>query len=265
MERDAFGPFKDSQRQIWSQFSPVELLTAPCAPKLLRFAGVTAGQRLLDVGTGTGVVALTAARVGAAVTGVDLTPALIERARLNGSIAERPDIAWREGDVEALPFEDASFDVVVSQFGHMFAPRAELATREMLRVLKPGGTLCFSTWPPEHFVGRFIARPSRYAPPPPPGSSSPASWGDVAVVRQRLGEAVNEPRFERGVMRFNALSALHYCRAAEETIGPARALAQRGDTETLQRFRAELKALAEEYFEDNFIRQDYLLTRAVKR
>lgn len=265
MQHDALKGFKESQRQLWSQFSPIEVLTAPCAPKLLRLAGVTAGQRVLDVGTGTGVVALTAARMGARVTGVDLTPALIERARLNASIAEQPDIAWHEGDAEALPFEDESFDVVVSQFGHMFAPRADLAAREMLRVLRPGGALCFSTWPPEHFVGRFFALTARYSPPPPPGFSPPGAWGDVAVVRERLGDAVHAPRFERGVMRFNVLSTMHYCRAAEETLGPARALAQRGDAEALQRFRADLKALAEEYFEDNFIRQDYLLTRAVKR
>ena len=261
---DPIEQFKANQKVVWSGFAPIENFTALGAPRLVRFAGIRPGSKVLDVGCGTGVVAITAARGGAKVTGLDLTPELVARAKENIALA-MVEIDLHEGDAEALPFADGAFDVVVSQFGHMFAPRAELATREMLRVLKPGGTLCFSTWPPEHFVGRFIALTSRYAPPPPPGSSSPASWGDVAVVRQRLGEAVNEPRFERGVMRFNALSALHYCRAAEETIGPARALAQRGDTETLQRFRAELKALAEEYFEDNFIRQDYLLTRAVKR
>jgi SAM-dependent methyltransferase len=265
MGQDSFSQFKENQRQIWSHFAPIELLTAPCAPRLLRHANVREGQRVLDVGTGTGVVALSAARLGAHVTGVDLTPALLEHARINAQIAEQPSIVWQEGEAEALPFADASFDVVLSQFGHMFAPRAELAIKEMLRVLRPGGTLAFSTWPPEHFVGRLFVLCSAYAPPPPPGSSPPAAWGDVTVVRERLGDAVDALRFERDVMRFNVLSVQHYLRVAEQTLGPARALALRGESEALARFRVELGALASEYFEDNFIRQDYLLTRATKR
>lgn len=262
---DPFTQFKANQRQIWSHFSPIEVFTAPCAPKLLRFADVREGQSLLDVGTGTGVVALTAARMGAKVTGVDLTPALLERARANAEVAEQPNIVWQEGDAEALPFADASFDVVVSQFGHMFAPRAERATKELLRVLRPGGTVAFSTWPPEHFVGRFFVLCAGYLPPPPEGFSPPAAWGEVKVVRERLGDAVDGLRFERSTMHFNVLSVQHYGQLAEETIGPARALVQRGDAEALGRFRSELGALVAEYFEDNQVRQDYLLSRAVKR
>ena len=124
------------------------MFTAPPAAHLVRYARMGAGKRVLDVGTGTGVVALTAARTGAKVTGLDLTPTLLERARENATLAEL-SIDFREGDAEALPFDDASFDVVVSQFGHMFAPRAEVALAQMLRVLRPGGTLAFTTWPPE--------------------------------------------------------------------------------------------------------------------
>src|SRR6185295_7780349 len=109
---------------------------------LVRYAGVKAGQTLLDVGTGTGVVAITAARRGATVTGLDLTPELLEQAKQSAPIAGLT-ITWKEGDAEALPFGDATFDVVLSQFGHMFAPRPEAALKEMLRVLKPGGRLAF--------------------------------------------------------------------------------------------------------------------------
>jgi SAM-dependent methyltransferase len=262
-ESDPFQQFKAKQRQAWSHFAPLEVLMAPPAAHLVRFARLASGQRVLDVGTGTGVVALTAASAGAQVTGLDLTPALLERARENAQIAA-VSVDFQEGDAEALPFADSSFDVVLSQFGHMFAPRAEIATAELLRVLRPGGTLAFATWPPEHYVGRFFALTGRYAPPPPPGFSPPPAWGDVSVVRQRLGDAVTDLRFERGIMRFNALSIGHYIRSVEETVGPVRALVESGDKDTLARYRAELSALASEYFEDNSIRQDYLLTRAVK-
>ena len=132
--------------------------------KLVKFAAVDSGQRVLDVACGTGVVAVTAARRGAKVSGLDLTPVLIERARKNASIAG-VDIDFVEGDAEALPYPDASFDVVLSQFGHIFAPRPAGVVKEMLRVLKPGGRIAFSTWPPEHFTGRmfaFIARHGRH-------------------------------------------------------------------------------------------------------
>ena len=110
----------------------------------MKRAKVKAGQRVLDVACGTGVVAVTAARAGAIVTALDLTPELLVRARENSKIAE-VNVDWHEGDVEKLPFENAAFDVVLSQYGHMFAPRPEIAVAEMLRVLKPGGTIAFST------------------------------------------------------------------------------------------------------------------------
>src|ERR1043165_3672872 len=122
-------------------------------------------MRVLDVGCGTGVGAITAARTGARVSAIDLTPPLLERAQQNAQIAE-VSIDFREADAEELPFADAEFDTVLSQFAHMFAPRPEVAVREMLRVLKPGGTLAFSTWPPECLVGRTSGVTARYAPPP---------------------------------------------------------------------------------------------------
>ena len=165
---DPIAQFKEGAKQGWSIFAPLEMITGSVAPRLVKYAGVERGREVLDVGCGTGVVALTAARSGAKLTGVDLTPELLARARENGAIMGL-DVAWQEGDAEALPFADAKFDIVVSQFGHMFAPRPEIATKEMLRVLKPGGTIAFSTWPPELFVGQSFVLVSRYAPPPPAG------------------------------------------------------------------------------------------------
>jgi len=112
-------------------------------------------------------------------------------ARTNAALAA-VTIDFHEGDVEQLPFEPGTFDVVVSQFGHMFAPRPDVAIGEMLRVLKPAGTIAFSTWPPELFIGNTFALVSRYMPPPPPGVSPPPQWGDPAVIRERLGTAVRD-------------------------------------------------------------------------
>src|SRR5262249_15535051 len=119
---DPFAGFKVAQREVWSLFTPVETFTTIPAAKLVKFAQVAKGQLVLDVGCGTGVVAVTAARSGAKVSGLDLTPTLLERARHNACVA-CTDIEFVEGDAEALPYPDASFDVVLSQFGHMFAPR----------------------------------------------------------------------------------------------------------------------------------------------
>jgi ubiquinone/menaquinone biosynthesis C-methylase UbiE len=166
---------------------------------LVSFAHITQGMEVLDVACGTGVVALTAARRGAKVTGVDLTPALVAHAKENAALA-KVDITFMEGDAEQLPVGDAKFDVVVSQFGHMFAPRPDVAVKELLRVLKPGGTVAFSTWPPELFVGRSFMLMGKYMPPPPPGVSPPAQWGDPNIVRERLGNNVRDITFARNVM-----------------------------------------------------------------
>jgi ubiquinone/menaquinone biosynthesis C-methylase UbiE len=137
---DPIAQFKEMARRGWATFAPTEMATGAVAPRLVTFAGIERGARVLDVGCGTGVVALTAARTGASVSGLDLTPELLARARENTAVMGL-DVDWREGDAESLPYADAEFDVVVSQFGHMFAPRPELAVSEMLRVLKPGGTI----------------------------------------------------------------------------------------------------------------------------
>lgn len=265
MTSDPFVEFKSRQREGWAFFAPLEAYTTPPAAHLVRFAGVRPGQTVLDVGTGTGVVAITARRVGASVTGLDLTPELLARARESAVLANVNNIVWREGDAESLPFADASFDIVLSQFGHMFAPRPEIATREMLRVLKRGGRLAFATWPPEHFLGKLFSLAGKYV-PSPPGVAPTPEWGDLAVVRERLGSGVRDVFFERGVMMFPALSPQHYRATIEKTSGPVIKLVQRlqDDRAKLDAFREELEALVEEYLADNVVRHDYLLTRAIK-
>lgn len=262
---DPFEKMKAAARDGWSTFAPFEALTGSVAPDLVRFARIGDGQRVLDVGCGTGVVALTAARTGARVTGLDLTPALLERARENAVLAG-VDVTFETGDVEALPFDDGAFDVVVSQFGHMFGPRPDVTTAEMLRVLAPGGTIAFSTWPPELFTGQMFQLIGRYAPPPPEGASPPVLWGETAVVRERLGEAVRDLEFDRACMIFPTLSPAHMRVFMEQNAGPVTKLVEAlaDDPERLAKFRGELEALASRYFANNRTRQDFLMSRAVK-
>jgi len=265
MSTDPFTQFKSVQRESWANFAPLEAWTTIPAAELVRFAGVTRGQRVLDVGSGTGVVAVTAARAGAEVRGLDLSPALVAHARANASLAGLP-IDFVEGDAEALPYEDASFDVVLSQFGHMFAPRADVAIAEMTRVLRPGGLLAFSTWPPELFVGQIFATTAKYM-PPPPGITPPPSWGDPATIRQRLGDGFERVVFDRAEMIVPVLSKGHYRHSIETTVGPVIKLvaACANEPERLAAFRADIDALMELYWDGNTLTQHFVMTRARKK
>lgn len=264
MSQDPFAELKKQQREMWASFAPTAMFTTPVAGHLVKFAQIDTGETVLDVGTGTGVVAITAARSGARVTALDLTPELLEQARENSRIAQREDIVWTEGDAEQLPYPDASFDVVLSQFGHMFAPRPEVAIAEMRRVLKRNGRIAFATWPPEHFVGRMLAFVGRNSPPPPAGASPPPQWGNPGIVTERLGAHFDAPFFERGTMAFPALSVEHYRLFMERSVGPMQKLVNSlaADPQKLGTLRAEFDALVAPYYSDNVVHQDYLLTRA---
>jgi SAM-dependent methyltransferase len=263
---DAFDKFKEMQKQGWAHFAPLEAITMQAAARLVKFAGIGPGQRILDVACGTGVAAVPAARLGAKVTALDLTPELLERARFNASLAE-VEIECHEGDVEKLPFADSAFDVVISQFGHIFAPRPALALGEMLRVLKPGGTISFNTWPPNLLVGQMFGMVARYMPPPPVPAAPPSQWGDKAVVLGRFGNSVRDVTFESAMMLVPALSPQHFRLHTEKTAGPLIKLVEmyeKSDPAKLVEFRREYDALAAQYFGDNTVHQEYLMTRAVK-
>ncbi|HKB58640.1 MAG TPA: methyltransferase domain-containing protein [Gallionellaceae bacterium] len=268
MNTDPYAEFKARQKALWAlgNFGDMAVFTTPVAGHLVRFADVKPGQAVLDVGTGTGVVAITARSAGATVSGLDLTPSLLAQARENAAVVGHRDIVWHEGDAEALPFHDGEFDVVLSQFGHMFAPRPEVAIGEMLRVLKPGGLIAFATWPGEQLIGRQFSINAKYV-PPPPGVPSPVQWGDVAVVRERLGERVARLHVERGIMNAPALSARHLRLFQEAKAGPFIRTVQALEVEPakLQAWRDEMDEVVAEYLRDNIVRHEYLLTRAVKR
>jgi len=264
---DPYAELKTRHREMWASFAPTAIFTTPVAAKLVRFAEIKPGESVLDVGTGTGVAAVTAARSGAHVTGLDLTPELLVDARANAELAGVADIVWTEGDAENLPFPDASFDVVTSQFGHMFAPRPDVAIAEMRRVLKPGGRVAFSTWPPEHLVGQIFAFVGRHSPPPPPGAAPPPQWGNVGVISERLAVGFEQPFFMRGVMDVAALSVAHYRMFMEKSVGPMRKLVEQlaADPDQLASVRAAFDAMVTPYYRDNLVCQDFLMTRAMAR
>jgi SAM-dependent methyltransferase len=173
---DALTQIKDQHRAVWAagRYADVaELIDHAAPPQLLTAVGIEPGQAVLDVATGTGNVALRAAALGAEVTGLDLVPDLLDIAR------SRDDgrIAWIEGDAEALPFEDARFDRVLSVVGIQFAPRHQVVADELVRVCRPGGAIGLVNWTPEGLIGRMFKILGRYMPKPPEFASPPPLWG----------------------------------------------------------------------------------------
>lgn len=265
MTTDPFAAMKANAKEGWATFGPNAMFTTEPAFVLVDYAGIRAGQKVLDVGCGTGVVACTAAMRGAQVTGLDLSPVLLEEAKFNAAVGGLA-IEFVEGDCERLPFADASFDVVVSQFGHMFAPRPGVATAEMLRVLKPGGRIAFATWPPHLVMGRMFDLFAECA-PPPAGAALPSSWGTVEAVWQRLGDRVVELEFASGEMRTPALSPKHFRARMEQNSPPLKkAIAGLGgDAAAMERLRGRLEGIVAGFFRGNVVVQAYLMARASKR
>src|SRR6516164_6577149 len=158
------------------------------------------GARVLDVACGSGQLALMASREGFDSTGVDIAENLIERARERAA-AERLSARFEVGDAEALPFPDATFDVVVSLIGAMFAPRPELVARELLRVCVPGGTIAMANWTATGFVGQMFKTIARFI--APANMPSPLLWGDETIVRERFGSGVSKLSLSRRTFTFN--------------------------------------------------------------
>jgi ubiquinone/menaquinone biosynthesis C-methylase UbiE len=170
------------------------------AEAFVKRLGLKPGLKVLDVACGTGNLALPAARLGADVTGVDIAPNLVEQARAN-AVREGLKAQFDEGDAEALPYGDASFDAVITMFGVMFAPRPELVAAELLRVTKPGGLIAMANWTPTGFIGQMFKAVGAVL-PPPPGMTSPVLWGLDEKVRERLGDGVSKLETKPRILTF---------------------------------------------------------------
>ena len=171
----------------------------PVGERVVSAAAVKSGDRVLDVACGSGNAALRAALAGGSVVGLDLTPELFPAGRTLAAEAG-VEIDWIEGDAEALPFPDESFDVVLSTFGCMFAPRHDVTARELGRVVRPGGRMALTAWTPEGGVGTFFARLDSYLPAPPDFAAPSILWGSEAHVRKLFAGSGLELSFDREVL-----------------------------------------------------------------
>ena len=187
---EADRALKAKHRAVWAlgDYAAVARETIPSlGPILVNAAGIGPGQRVLDIGAGAGNAAIPAAQAGATVVASDLTPELLGIGRQDAARLGL-EIAFEEADAEALPYANASFDAVLSCVGVMFAPHHQVAADELLRVVRPGGTIGLLSWTPEGFIGQMFATMKPYAPPPPPGAQPPPLWGSEAHVRELFGD-----------------------------------------------------------------------------
>ncbi|MGF7122935.1 MULTISPECIES: class I SAM-dependent methyltransferase [unclassified Rhodococcus (in: high G+C Gram-positive bacteria)] len=201
--KEADRVLKAKHRAMWAS-GDYPAVAADVIPDLgavlVRACGVRSGQRVLDVGAGTGNVAIPAALTGADVVASDLTPELFDAGR-ELAAKRGAQLEWRAGDAEALPFPDDEFDVVTSCLGVMFAPHHQNSADELIRVCRPGGTIGLLSWTPAGFIGRMFAAMKPYAPPPPPGAQPPPLWGDETHVRELLGDRVTDVVAHRDTVR----------------------------------------------------------------
>jgi ubiquinone/menaquinone biosynthesis C-methylase UbiE len=181
---------KSKMKAGWmaGDFGQIANYSAKAAEEFISRIDIKPGARVLDVACGTGNTAIPEARKGASVTGADIATNLLEQARKRAS-AEGLEIRFEEGDAEDLPYEDGEFDLVVSMFGAMFAPRPECVAAELTRVCKPGGLIAMANWTPDGFVGKSFRVTAELA-PPPPGIPAPVLWGDEQTVRQRFSNGI---------------------------------------------------------------------------
>ena len=234
---------KQRHRAMWASgdYPHIAHIVAPVSEHLVRECGIRAGQRVLDVAAGTGSSEIPAAKTGADVVASDLTPELFEAGRERAAEAG-VELEWVEADAENLPFEDASYDVVMSLIGAMFAPSHEAVARELLRVTKPGGTVGMANWTPEGLIGQMFKVLGPYAPPPPPGAQPPPLWGSEDHVRELLGGGLADLRMERHVLSVTELSTPEaYATMFKEKYGPTIAVQKNigDDAERRARFEEE--------------------------
>lgn len=183
-------PLKQRLKATWmaGDFGQVAKVIERCAEEFIDRLTIEPGTRVLDVACGSGNLAVPASHKGANVTGVDIATNLVAQARERAK-SEGLSIQFDEGDAEQLPYEDGSFDSVVTMFGAMFAPRPELVASELKRVCKPAGRIAMANWTPAGFIGQMFKTTGKHV-PPPPNMPSPLKWGDEETVKERLNTGI---------------------------------------------------------------------------
>jgi SAM-dependent methyltransferase len=215
-----FEAIKQRQQQTWASgdFHTVAARITLVAEHLVDAADLHAGWRVLDVATGSGNAAIAAARLGTTAVGIDYVPSLLERG-LERATAEGLTVELIEGDAEALPFADASFDAVISVFGSMFAPNHAQAAGELLRVCRPGGAIALASWTPDGFIGDLFRTQAAHV-PPPAGVPSPLLWGTEAHLRELLGEGIAWLELEERTFTWRFRSAEEFVAFFRRWYGP---------------------------------------------
>ncbi len=238
---------RHKQQKVWSSgdYNRIAALTVPVSEHLVDHVGVGPADRVLDVATGTGHVALAAARRSAESVGIDYVPALLDIARRRAA-AEDLAVELAEADAEHLPYDDASFDVVLSAIGVMFAADHDAAARELVRVTRPGGRIGLASWTPEGFVGGMLRTVGAHV-SPPPGAQPATRWGTEQVVADLLGEEVTDVRSVTAAVRQRFVDAGAFADLFLTYYGPTFAAAGRLDDEGRAALRADLVALAESH------------------
>jgi ubiquinone/menaquinone biosynthesis C-methylase UbiE len=238
---------RDKQQKVWSSgdYNKIAALTVPVSEHLVDHVGVSPTDRVLDVATGTGHVALAAARRSAESVGIDYVPELLEIARRRAE-AEDLVVELAEADAEHLPYADASFDVVMSAIGVMFAADHDAAARELVRVTRSGGRIGIASWTPEGFVGGMLRTVGAHV-SPPPGAQPATRWGTEEVVAGLLGEGVSDVRSETAKVTQRFTDAGAFADLFLTYYGPTFAAASRLDDQGRAALRADLVALAESH------------------
>jgi ubiquinone/menaquinone biosynthesis C-methylase UbiE len=267
---DADAALKAKHRAMWA-LGDYPAVAAEIIPELgaalVEACGISAGDRVLDVGAGSGNAAIPAALAGADVVASDLTPELFDAGRRIA--AERgATLTWQQADAEALPFEDGEFDRVMSSVGVMFAPHHQESADEMVRVCRPGGTIGNIAWTPAGFIGQMFATMKPFAPPPPPGAQPPPLWGDEDHLRALLGDRVTDVKAEK---RFATVEDFRepsdFREYFKKNYGPTIAVYTfiADDLERVAALDAALDELAANFTDDGVMRWEYLLLTATGR
>ena len=238
---------KQKQRKMWASgdYSAVAARIAVMAEDLVPAAGLRAGERVLDVASGSGNAAIAAARYGCEVTATDYVPELLERGRARAA-AEGLEVTFAEADAEDLPYADGEFDAVLSCLGVMFAPDQERAAAELVRVCRPGGTIALANWTPTSFVGGILRTVGKHV-PPPAGVRPPSQWGTEERLRELLGDAVSDLRITRREFVFRFRSPEEFTRFFKDNYGPTLKAFEALDEAGKARLFDDLTALAREH------------------